>query len=260
MNVMTTVLTALGIAMLFMFTLWLISGLGKRGAWVDVGWALTIGILAVFFGLTGSGDALRRTVLIVLPAIWSLRLAWHVYIDRVHKDRGDTRYDQLHEDWGSESRWRFCLFFQMQAVLAFLLTLPFFLASIDGTPLSIPYALGGVLLFFTALSGEVLADRQLSRFKADPANRTGVCRTGLWKYSRHPNYFFEWLHWLSYAILIAETQFWWTSVLCALTMLVLVLFITGIPPTEAQSLKNRGAAFKKYQEETSAFFPWFPKQ
>jgi steroid 5-alpha reductase family enzyme len=104
-----------------------------------------------------------------------------------------------------------------------------------------------------------LADRQLTRFRADPANKRKTCRRGLWRYSRHPNYFFEWLLWTSYVPLS------WGSPIFALSLLgpgLLFLFLTrvsGIPPTEAQALASRGDDYRAYQRTTSAFFPWFPR-
>ncbi len=94
---------------------------------------------------------------------------------------------------------------------------------------------------------------------APPANRGRTCRRGLWRYSRHPNYFFEWLHWWAYALIAWGAAFVWVTVAAPFVMLVFVLFISGIPPTEARALASRGEDYRRYQRETSAFFPWFPK-
>jgi steroid 5-alpha reductase family enzyme len=110
-----------------------------------------------------------------------------------------------------------------------------------------------------AFAGESLADRQLSRFRQDPRNRGRVCRDGLWRYSRHPNYFFEWLHWWAYVALAAGSPLWWIAVAGVAMMLLFLTRVTGIPPTEAQALRSRGEAYREYQRTTSAFFPWPPR-
>jgi steroid 5-alpha reductase family enzyme len=116
----------------------------------------------------------------------------------------------------------------------------------------------GVLCWLVALAGESAADRQLARFKADPANRGRVCREGLWRYSRHPNYFFEWIHWWAYVFLAVGSPHWWLAPFGVVAMLVFLTLVSGIPRSEAQALKSRGAGYREYQRTTSAFLPWFP--
>ena len=106
----------------------------------------------------------------------------------------------------------------------------------------------------------VLADRQLVRFKRRPESRGKTCREGWWRYSRHPNYFFEWLHWWSYVALAAGSSYWWVTLLAPAAMLHFLLNVTGIPPTEAQALASRGEDYRQYQRTTSVFIPWFPKK
>ena len=111
-----------------------------------------------------------------------------------------------------------------------------------------------------AVLGETIADRQLARFRADPENRGKTCNQGLWRYSRHPNYFFEWIHWFAYIFLAVGSPHWWLALLGPLVMAVFLLKITGIPYTELQSLKSKGESYREYQRTTSAFIPWFPKK
>ena len=110
-----------------------------------------------------------------------------------------------------------------------------------------------------AVAGEALADRQLAAFQADPGSRGGTCRAGLWPYSRHPNYFFEWLTWVAYAAFALPSPWGWTFVCAPLLMLFLRFRVTGIPMAEEQALRSRGDDYREYQRTTSAFFPWFPK-
>jgi steroid 5-alpha reductase family enzyme len=123
-----------------------------------------------------------------------------------------------------------------------------------------PLELIGILVFMIAISGEALADRQLARFKANPANRGKVCEVGLWHLSRHPNYFFEWLIWVAYFALACASPYGWISIYCPALMLFFLLRVTGIPMTERLSLESKGAAFADYQRRTSAFVPWLPKR
>jgi steroid 5-alpha reductase family enzyme len=92
------------------------------------------------------------------------------------------------------------------------------------------------------------------------ANRGHTCRDGLWRYSRHPNYFFEWLHWWAYVPLSLGAAGGWATILAPLVMLFFLFCVTGIPATEAQALQSRGADYRQYQRTTSAFFPWFPRR
>jgi steroid 5-alpha reductase family enzyme len=119
--------------------------------------------------------------------------------------------------------------------------------------------IGGLALWAVALAGEALADKQMSRFKAAPSNAGAVCRTGLWKYSRHPNYFFESLVWWAYFLFAAAAPTGWVTLYCPLGMLYLLLRVTGIPETEAQAVRSKGEAYRAYQRTTSAFVPWFPR-
>jgi steroid 5-alpha reductase family enzyme len=112
-----------------------------------------------------------------------------------------------------------------------------------------------LLVFAVSLLGESAADRQLQRWRAEPENRGRTCRSGMWRLSRHPNYFFEWLHWLSYPLLglgLHQGELLW---LAPLGMFLLMRFVTGVPPAEAQALRSRGDDYRAYQRETSAFFP-----
>jgi steroid 5-alpha reductase family enzyme len=118
----------------------------------------------------------------------------------------------------------------------------------------------GVLVWVVAVTGEALADRQLAAFRADQTNRGRTCRVGLWRLSRHPNYFFEWLHWWSYVLLGVGSPWWALTLVGPALMLYFLLRVTGIPATEAQALASRGEDYREYQRTTSAFVPWFPRR
>ena len=174
--------------------LWSLELRSNDASLVDVGWTLGIGGLAVLYGALGSGAPSRRLWLGVLVASWSLRLAGHIYV----RHRGgpeDGRYRALRAQWGDKAHTYFFFFYQAQGALALVLSVPFLLIAFNPSPNIEPLELAGFVLGALGLLGESLADAQLWRHRKNPANRGKTCREGLWRYSRHPNYFFEWLIW-----------------------------------------------------------------
>ena len=134
-------------------------------------------------------------------------------------------------------------------------------ASVAANPVTRPLWLSiAAAIWILSVLGETAADRQLARFRADPANRGRTCRTGLWRYSRHPNYFFEWLHWFTYVALAVGSPLAWYSLSGPVIMLVFLRWVSGIPYTEAQALRTRGDDYRDYQARTSTLFPWPPRR
>lgn len=150
-------------------------------------------------------------------------------------------------------------FFQLQATWAVLFALPMLGASLNPRPISWLDGLGA-FVFALAIALEWLADHQLALFKADPANKGKVCRIGLWSWSRHPNYFFEWTHWFAYLILAIGSSGVWLSIGGVVVMYLFLTRVTGIPPTEQRAVESRGDAYRDYQSSVSAFFPLPPKK
>jgi steroid 5-alpha reductase family enzyme len=242
-----------------MLVLWLVQQATRNAAWVDVGWGFLIGCLGLWYAATGEAPLLRRVIFGSMVGLWSTRLTWHLLRDRVIGQPEEGRYLRMRQWLGTKAAPGFLLFFLLQAALALLLVLPFRLAAGDMSPAPALTDLLAAVLFLVAVGFEFLADRQLAAFKRDPSNKGKVCRDGLWRYSRHPNYFFEWLNWCAFALLaLPAQQGWWALTVPAL-MLFLMLKVTGIPPTEKQALSSRGDAYREYQKTTSAFFPLPPK-
>jgi steroid 5-alpha reductase family enzyme len=171
----------------------------------------------------------------------------------------EGRYISLRASWGDRAPLYFLFFFEAQGILNVVLSLPFLLIALNSKSTLSPLEFAGAGLWLFAVNGEALADRQLKAFKADRLRKERVCRRGLWKYSRHPNYFFEWLIWCAYALMALSAPWGWLGCLSPLIILFLLLKVSGIPPTEKQALKSRGEEYRRYQATTSAFVPWFPK-
>lgn len=243
-----------------MGALWLVQRRTGDAGIVDVAWGLGVGIAGSLFSLlVADGDFTRRIVIAALVMIWSIRLSGYILI-RVIFMSEDGRYLSMKEASGANAQSMLFWFYQLQAVAAFLFALPMLLAGQNTQTFGTICDGAAIILFAASIIGESVADSQLHRFRNDPTRTGTVCKTGLWKYSRHPNYFFEWLHWWSYLLLSIGAAYGWLNIIAPLIMLIFILKITGIPPTEAQSLKSRGDAYREYQKTTSAFFPWPPSQ
>jgi len=226
---------------------------------VDVAWAYSFTLLAVFFACFGPGWPVRRLLCATLVGLWSLRLGTHL-LRRVagHHPVEDGRYVQLRQDWAANFGSKMFGFFQLQAVSAVLLGLLFLLPACNATTRLHPLELAGAVLWLLAVLGETLADAQLAAFRKQAAGSGRVCDVGLWRYSRHPNYFFEWLVWVAYFVFVLPSPWGWIGIISPVSILYLLLRVTGIPLTEQQVLRSKGEAYRRYQQTTSAFVPWFP--
>lgn len=243
-----------------MALLWLRQRATGDAGIVDVGWSAGIGCMAVYGAALSAGYPARRLLVGSLAALWAFRLAGYLLRDRIGKAKEDARYRTLRDTWGPKAQRNFFWFFQAQALLILLFAFPIRVA-LDNPVFHLQVWDGlGLVLWVVAVGGESLADRQLAAFRRDPANRAGVCDRGLWRYSRHPNYFFEWLHWFAYVLFAVGSPRWAWTLLGPALMFFFLYKVTGIPATEAQSLRSRGDAYRAYQARTSPFIPWFPRR
>ena len=251
------VLVATSIAMLFG---WLIQKRTRNAGIVDAIWAGCMGASALFYATVGSGSLIARLGVAMLGGAWGFRLCLHI-LARLLSESEDGRYRCLREHW-RDNQAKFFGFFQAQAVLTALFSLPFFAVAQNMKEGMTRWCVVGLAIWATSLAGETIADWQLALWRHDPKNRGLTCRSGLWRYSRHPNYFFEWLHWFAYVFLAIGTPIgtWSLTLLGPLLMLVSLCWITGIPFVEAQALRSRGEDYRDYQRTTSAFVPWFSKR
>ena len=253
-------LMGLGLSCLMMALVWLMAVRINNAGIVDIAWALGFAPLALLYRIFGDGEPARQNLVTLMVVIWSLRLGGHLW-KRVmrHHPEEDGRYRELRLAVPGHENFFFFCFFQAQAILLAFLSIPCLLCNFDPR-VSIGFTDWlSFSVWLVAIGGEALADRQLNTFKANPAHRDKVCTGGLWRYSRHPNYFFEWLVWVAFFLVALPAPWGWTMIAAPGLMLFFLLRITGIPYTEQQSLRSRGDAYREYQRTTSPFIPWFPK-
>jgi len=255
-------LTGIGTLVAFvLFALtWLLSLKLNNFSFVDVTWSYALAFIAPLYALLGGGFTQRKIIAVTMAVLWSARLGTYLFF-RVqgHHPHEDVRYEVLREKWKDELAKNFFFFFQAQAVLIVLLSVPVLLACLNPAPQLSLIEMIGAMVWLIGLSGEALSDAQMQRFKSDPASKGKVCQVGLWRYSRHPNYFFESVVWWSFWLFACGSPWGWTTVYAPAMILYFLLRVTGIPLTEECAVKSKGDAYRDYQRTTSAFVPWPPK-
>ena len=233
---------------------------GKSGL-VDAMWSFSVGLgclAAALWPLFASDLDARRWLVAAMAAAWSTRLGFYIFARR-HAGGDDPRYADLKQSWGDDAPRQMFIFLQIQAVAAWPLVGAALLAAHAPAPsLGWQDALAS-LVFVVGLVGEALADRQMARFRADPRNRGRICEDGLWAWSRHPNYFFEWVCWLGYALMAADfSGSWpwgWLAFAAPAIMYGLLVHVSGVPPLEKHLARSRPEAFADYASWVGAFWP-----
>lgn len=244
-----------------MVLVWLWAHKIKNAGVVDIFWSYNFPVIAIILLLLAPGFETRKLLICGMVIVAGSRLGTYILVrttSHIHEEEG--RYQQLRKEWGPNPDRTFFWFFQAQALSNVLLATPFFLASMNTSTQLSAFEYAGVALWVISVIGESTADAQLKAFKRDPANKGKVCSQGLWNYSRHPNYFFQWMMWMSYFVFALGSPYGYWAIISPAIILYLLLRVTGIPITEEQSIRSRGDAFRQYQKTTSAFVPWFKKR
>lgn len=225
---------------------------------VDAGWGAGLVCAGSLYAALGDGDLSHRVLIAVLSGFEFGRVA--LVVVRRFGAGEDSRYAELRARWRARNaeQTRFFVFYQAQALLVPLLGIPFVAAVENRHPGLEPVEWVGVAVWAAGAAFELVADTQLRRFKSE--HRGETMRSGLWRYSRHPNYFGQWLTWIGFALIALAAPYGWAGLVAPALILVLILFVTGIPPSEEQALKHRGEDYRRYQRETSLFVPLPPRR
>jgi len=241
---------------------WLVWRRTGNSGWVDTIWTFglgSVGVLGTLIPAASFGETTWRQYLVAgVITIWTLRLGLHIAF-RTRGITDDPRYAKLENDWGVDAPKQMFLLLQKQALVTIPLGLSILLAAWNPTQAFRIQYMVAILLLLAGIIGEAVSDGELRRFRADPANRGRVCDKGLWGWSRHPNYFFEWLGWLAYPLIAIDYSgvypWGWLAMAGPACMYWLLVHVSGIPPLEEHMLKTRGDAFRAYQARTNSFFP-----
>jgi steroid 5-alpha reductase family enzyme len=250
---------AWGLAAALQLVLWLVQQRTKNAGIVDVGWAYAFTPVAALFAWRSTSCACGWGVIAVIVCAWSLRLGTYLIARGAASPPEEGRYKDLRARWGSSATVKFFVFFQFQAALVGILSSAFAVPFIVEPTRWWPRALGAAISIIGIL-GEATADLQLAQFKRQPANKGKVCDVGLWGWSRHPNYFFEWCVWIGYAVYgLAFGAYGLIAIVGQAIIVGSIFGVTGIPPTESQAIRSKGDAYREYQKRVSRFIPMPPK-
>lgn len=235
---------------------WAIQRATGSSGWIDAIWSFAVGLGGIVAAIFAGGDGGRRVAALLIIAVWSLRLGLHI-AGRTRGAGEDPRYARFIEQWGPSASLRLWLFLQAQALAAFVLVLAVYLAAANPEPFPRTVDVLAIAVAAIAIGGETIADRQLAAFRKTREAKTGVMEIGFWRYSRHPNYFFEWLGWCVWPLLAIAVPLGWSglSLLAPLLMYWLLVHVSGIPPLEEHMLATRGEKFRALQVRVNAFFP-----
>jgi steroid 5-alpha reductase family enzyme len=244
-----------------MMIVWIWAFRIKNAGVVDIFWAFNFTAIAVVVYFLADGYGPRKEIVCLLAALWSMRLGLYLLV-RVgsHLDVEEGRYAQLRKEWGPSPNRAFFIFFQAQAMSNVFLAIPFFIIALNkNEELQLSEKIGAGM-WLVSILGEAISDLQLRQFKKNPSNKGKVCEKGLWSWSRHPNYFFQFMIWVSVFIFALASPWGWISIVCPLTIFYLIWKVTGIPMTEEQSIRSKGDAYRDYQKRVSVFIPMPPKK
>ena len=240
---------------------WIVRRTGD-GGWTDVIWALSVGLIGAAAALWPAAETShpRQTLVAVLISLWAFRLGGYLAVRTARASVPDPRYEDLKRSWGGWGlkAWGF-LMIQAATVVVLVVSVR---AAAARPEVALDWRDGlAALVVLVAVAGETVADRQMAAFRRDPSSRGKVADQGLWGWSRHPNYFFEWTVWLAWPVMAFDpgAAQSWLTLPGAVLMWWLLNHVSGVPMLEAQMLKTRPEAYRRYQARVSRFLPFPPR-
>ncbi|MDE2361314.1 MAG: DUF1295 domain-containing protein [Hyphomicrobiales bacterium] len=234
----------------------------KQSGKIDAIWTFATGaaLIAAALAPSASAQTARQILVAAIALVWCLRLGTYMW-RRAASGPDDPRYAALKREWGAAAPSKLFWFLQAQAACALPLALAAWLAGHATRPPLDARDLFGAAIFAIAIAGESAADAQMAAFRANPENRGRICDKGLWAWSRHPNYFFEWLGWLAYPAVALQVDDWrgWLAFGAPALMYWLLVHVSGVPPLEQELQRSRPDAFNRYKARVNAFWPAPPR-
>ena len=258
---MTTLFFQASLIILILVTLlWIWSVFIKNVSIVDIFWGLGFVVVNTFYVFMSGELNARKIVILTLVCIWGFRLAIYLAIRNIGKGE-DFRYQEFRQNYGPKRYWWFSYFqtFLLQGILIMIISLPLLginYNNSNGNLQILDYL--GIIIWLIGFTFETVGDFQLSNFKRDSKNKGKILHTGLWKYTRHPNYFGDSAVWWAYGIFSIAAGSYWQAI-GAVIMTLLILKISGVSLLE-KTLKETKPQYKEYIQKTSSFMPWFPKK
>ena len=235
--------------------LWLVYLWKRNPAVVDLGWAMGLTLMGLIHHLMANRISAGNVLISLLIVLWGIRLGGYLFWTRLRLGKKDGRYESLQQHHTLPAPVFFLIHYLIQACFQAVVGFVFIFTARHSTINSV-YGLIGLILWCAGFMGSILADAQLHRFRANPSNQGKVCQSGLWNYSRHPNYFFEILLWFGFAVMGLSAPLGWLGLLSPTALLLTMTLITG-PISERQSLRSKPQAYRCYQNTTSMIVPWF---
>lgn len=256
LNIVTVFFACLLVATVFMSGMFTVGRRIRRYDIVDVAWGLVFIVITLTALLIHNDTRLAHLIVTVLVVVWGLRLSSHIYRRLRSTSSEDKRYVEMRKKWRSrnENVAIFLRVYLVQAVLATIVCLPVIIinsSNINGLPAVVVI---GLVVWLIGFFIESLADRQLRHFIADPKNKGQLMRRGVWRYSRHPNYFGELTLWWGVGIMALAVPYGWIGMIGPMLISFLIIFVSGIPPTEKAFAGRPGWA--EYKRQTSVLIPW----
>lgn len=255
---MSIFLQVLLVLFIYFLIFYIIAQITKNNSIVDIGWGLGFAVAAIYSFIVSAVYDLTSIIVTVVVSIWGFRLFYHIMI-RNWKKPEDYRYVSMRKSWENKNPAlkAFVRVFMLQMILMYIISLPVIVSNVAEIRNSIYWIIPGLIIWVIGFVFEVMGDWQLKVFKTDIKNKGKIMKQGLWKYTRHPNYFGESAMWTGIFIMSVSKGMVYITFISPVLITLLLLFVSGVPLLEKRYTGN--PEYDIYKKQTSKFFPWFPK-